>query len=120
MKKIDRKVQPGWPHLLAALPYKVEAIELATAKNPFKQGEKLAFSARIKTDGAPAGLHVLRIELTDPDGNIAGMYTSKIKAEDGEFQSSICLALDEKVGEWKITARDIASGASAETTVTVQ
>ena len=68
----------------------------------------------------PAGLHVLRIEFTDPDENIAGMYTSKIKAEDGQCQGSICLALDEKVGEWKITARDIASGVTAEAIVSIE
>jgi len=119
MDSVSRTVSPTIPHMLATLPYKVEAISLAPAKESFKQGEKLAFSAAIETDGAQAQLHVLRLELTDPDGELAKMYTMKVKADDGKYAGSLPLALNEKMGEWKITARDVATGVSAEAAVSI-
>ena len=119
MKKIPRTVTPGVPHVLAALPYKVEAVSLAPARDSLKQGETLAFSAAVETDGAEAGLHVLRIEFTDPDGKVVKVYTQKLVAESGECSGRVQLSLNEKVGDWRITARDVSSGTSGGATVRV-
>lgn len=109
MRGISLTVKPSIPHLLATLPYLVKGVSLK-ADSPVKQGERLSFSAKIETDGAPAGLHVLRIELTDPDGKLADMYTMKVKAREGKYAGALPLALNEKTGEWKIRARDVATG----------
>ena len=109
MRGIPLTVRPSIPHLLATLPYMVKGVSLE-ADSSVKQGEELSFSTKIETDGAPAGLHILRIELTDPDGNPAEMYTLKAKAEGGRYAGRIQLALNEKAGDWKIKARDIATG----------
>ena len=119
LKEIPRAVMPGITHVLAALPYKVESITLVPDKDTYAQGEKLAFSAQVETDGPDAGLHVLRIELTDPDGELAKMYTMKVKAEGGRYPGSLPLALNEKIGEWKITVRDVATGVCAEAAVKI-
>ena len=109
MRDIPRTVQPSIPHLLAALPYMVKGVSLG-ADSSVKQGEKLSFSTKIETDGAPAGLHVIRVELTDPDGEVVNEYTQKLRADGGAGTGTVDLSLDEKAGDWKILARDIASG----------
>lgn len=118
-REISRAVQPGEPHLLAALEYKVDSIFLVPTSKSFKQGEKLEFSVTINTDGPPADLHVVRIELTDPDGQLAEMYTQKQLVKAGEHADSIQLSLDEKPGKWKMSARDIATGVSTQVIVEV-
>jgi len=114
VKDVPRAVMPGVTQLLAVLPYSVESITLAPDKDTYAQGEKLAFSAQVETDGLDAGLHVLRVELTDPDGELAKMYTMKVKADGGRYPGSLPLALNDKPGEWRITARDVATGVSGE------
>lgn len=114
MQEISRTVKPGVVHILAVLPYKVQSVSLKPAKESFKQGEMMSFSAEVLTDGLPAGLHVLRIELIDPEGKQMKMYTLKAKAEAGRFVGGIQLSLNEKIGKWKMTVRDIATGAGTD------
>jgi hypothetical protein len=109
MRDIPRTVQPSIPHLLAALPYRVKGVSVEVDSS-VKQGEKLSFSTKIETDGAPAGLHVIRVELTDPDGEVVNEYTQKLRVDGGAGTGTVDLSLDEKAGDWKILARDIASG----------
>lgn len=119
VQEIPRTVKPGVPQVFAALPYRVEAVSLVLETNTLAQGEKLNLSAAIKTSGADAGLHILRVELTDPDGQPVKHYTQKLRADAGGCSGSIQLGLNEKAGDWKITARDIATSVSARTAVTV-
>ncbi len=109
MRDIPRTVQPSIPHLLSALPYMVKGVSVEVDSS-VKQGEKLSFSTKIETGGAPAGLHVIRVELTDPGGEVVKEYMQKLRAEGGACMGTVHFSLDEKVGDWKILARDVASG----------
>jgi len=120
MKTVRRQLQPGLVHLLAALPYEVASVSVEPARDTVKQGRKLKFRASVSANGAEAGVHILRIELTDPEGAVADVYTTNARAERGAFDGSIPLALNEKTGEWKITATDVVSGKAASTTFTVK
>jgi len=119
VQEIPRTVKPGVPQIFATLPYRVEAVSLVPETDTLTQGEKLTFSASVQTDGAPAGLHVIRIELTDPDGELVKHYTQKLRAKDSKCSGNVQLGLNEKVGDWKITARDVASGVSTKAIVNV-
>ena len=112
---IPRTVRPGEPHLFAALPYQVEAVTVAPEKTTVTQGETLPFTVSVKTDGAAPGLHVFRIEVTDPDGNPAKMYTLNARADSGKCEERLQLSLDEKPGDWTVTARDVATGVTGKT-----
>ncbi|MFH0963624.1 MAG: beta-galactosidase trimerization domain-containing protein, partial [Planctomycetota bacterium] len=114
MREVKRTVKPGVPQLLAALSYRVEGVTLALGNDAPKQGEELSITATVKTDGAPAGLHVLRLEFTDPEGKVVKEYTRKVCAEGGRWAGSIPLSLDEKPGEWKVRAYDVATGVTGE------
>ncbi|MFH0963753.1 MAG: beta-galactosidase trimerization domain-containing protein [Planctomycetota bacterium] len=117
--QIPRTVSPGVPHLFAALPYKVESTAMQLEKTALRQGEALSFTASVETDGAAPGLHVFRIELVDPDGKRAEMYTRNARADDGRHTGCVQLSLDAKIGDWTITARDVATGAGGEATFRV-
>lgn len=117
--EINCTVKPSVPHVFVALPYKVDGLELTTEKSNYKQGELLSISAAISTDGPAPGLHVVRFEFTDPDGNLTSMYTQKVTTTDGKCRTDVQLSLNEKKGIWKITAHDIASGTLAELNVDV-
>ena len=114
MDSVNRTVSPTIPHMLATLPYKVEAVWVEPADDTLGQGEELSFNASVETAGTEPGLHVLRIEFTDPDGEAATMYTLKVKAEAGRYAGSVQLALDEKPGGWRISVRDVVTGVAGE------
>jgi hypothetical protein len=119
VNKIPRTVQTSVPHLLATMPYKVESLSLTPASTSVRQGEVLSFSIQIQTSGTDPGLHVVRIELFDPDGKPAKMYALKALAKGGKYTGSIPLGLDDKVGDWKISACDVVSGLSGQATAKV-
>jgi len=112
--EVTREVRPGVPQVFAVFPYKVEGILLDPARRELRQGDEISFSATVVTDGGEAGLHVLRIDLVDPDGKRARMYEMKVKAERGRYAGRIQLALNEKTGAWKMLARDVATGLTGE------
>lgn len=118
-KIVSRTVQPGVVQLLGALPYEVTSVSIELARDTVKQGKKLNFRAGVSAKDAKAGMHILRIELTDPHGAAAKVYGANARAEEGSFEGSIPMALNEKTGEWKMAATDVVSKKTATATFTV-
>jgi len=120
-KTFSRTVSPGRVHLLAALPYRVNAIRLSVPAR-LAAGDRLEYSAEVVRDDESAApvLHVFRVELVDPQGHPARHYASNLKAAEGRAKSSLRLALNERPGTWTLTARDVATGVSAQTSFVVR
>ena len=113
---VQRTIQPGMPQLLAALPYKTEGLRIRLQSNTVKVGDILDCEMTIIAAGnARAGRHVLRLQFTDPTGDIARHYTVKATAANGKALVSVPLALNEKIGRWRLQVRDVMTGLTGET-----
>ena len=103
--------------MFAALDYKIESLLVTSAIASVRQGDVLPFSVQVHTSGAEAGTHVVQIQMTAPDGKPANMYAARVLAKGGNYTGRIPLSLDEKTGDWTISALDVVSGISAHATV---
>ena len=119
LKDVARTVRPGLVQLLAALPYRVESVSVAPVAPSVRQGDAIAFIANVLTDGPEAGMHILHVELIDPDGEVAEVYAHNARAENGALNVSIPLSFNEKCGQWTIAVTDVASGQNAQATFDV-
>jgi len=54
--------------------------------------------------------HVLRIEITGPDGTSRAHYATNLTVNRPRFSLHIPLALNETPGTWHVRARDVATG----------
>ena len=68
--------------------------------------------------GAPVDLSVVRVEVFDPAGRLSRYYCSNLTVRDGQGQFQIPFAISDAKGAWRIHARDVISGLTAETVVT--
>ena len=97
--------------LLAVLPYQPKQISI-TGPARATAGETLSFELALETAGGGAGRHVLRLEVFAPDGAAQAALDANVEAAEGAATHTLPLALNSVAGTWKITARDVASGAT--------
>ena len=64
--------------------------------------------------GAPVDLSVIRIEVADPAGRVARQYSGNVTLKDGRAAYRIPFALSDASGTWRVRARDVVSGLTAE------
>ena len=121
VKEVPQRLHQGGVQLLCALPYEVESVTVVTNPSPVPQGADLTFSATIDVAGADVqpGLHILRIELVDPDGQMVEHYLRKVRAESGVYEDSISLSLNEREGEWRLHVTDVSTGIEGDAPFTV-
>ena len=99
--------------MLAALPYRVTGLDLQCQTTSPKQGDVVTVKARIVVEGGEsAGLHVVHLEVIDPEGREVSCLSSNVVAEDGQCDFPIPFALNDLPGGWRLVVRDVASGVS--------
>jgi len=67
---------------------------------------------------APLDLSVVRVEVFDPAGHLVRYHSGNVTVRDGHASFEIPFALSDAKGEWRVRARDVASGLTAETAAT--
>jgi hypothetical protein len=67
--------------------------------------------------GAPVDLSVVRIEVLDPAGRLARQYSGNVTVKDSRAAYQIPFALSDASGAWRVRARDVVSGLTAEVVV---
>jgi hypothetical protein len=102
--------------LIAALPYRVEGLRLSVPAT-CRQGEAIRVCATFDTGRDRPGDHVLRLEVTRPDGSVCPWWTANVLAPTGRHEAVWNTALDESPGPWRVRAIDPLSGQTAEATV---
>jgi len=106
--------------LYARLPYLVEAISVAPAKPTVRAGEALGVALALKATSAKTGRHWFHVRVFGPDKVERRHYVQNVAVVDGKGQALIPLALNDPVGIWRVTARDVATRLRAEATFAVQ
>lgn len=109
--ELDLAFDRGEAKVLALLPYRVKAIRIDGLRQTYAQGDRVEYQVAVQASaGQPAADHVFRIEAYDPDGILSLCYTRNVLARDGKFQDTLPVALNEKVGSWKVKVTEMASG----------
>lgn len=111
-------LKPGDAAVLAALPYEVNALQLAVPRNVLP-GHRLLIDVELDTKGESPGKHVVHVEFGPNIGAPLRHYARDIVCEGGIGTAYIPLALNEKVGIYKVVARDALTGISAQALVGV-
>ncbi len=68
--------------------------------------------------GAPVDLSVVHVEVFDPSGRLVRYYSGNVTIRDGCAAYKIPWALNDQRGRWRVRARDVVSGHTAEVTLT--
>lgn len=106
----QKLLQPGECAMYSLLPYKVSAVEVKTRGQNRRQGGPMPYQVLLKTDGdTKPGMHVVRIDVTGPDGMKAHYGRQHVLTE-GAAEGEIPLAFNDTIGTWTVTATDIATG----------
>ena len=68
-------------------------------------------------NGAPVDLSVVRVEVFDPAGRSVRYYSANLTVRDGQGSFQIPFAISDTKGAWRVHARDVISGLTAETVI---
>ena len=84
---------------------------------------KLAIDSQLRVTlrdetGAPVDLSVVRVEVFDPARQLVRYYSSNLTVRDGQGSFQIPFAISDAKGAWRVHARDVISGLTAETVIT--
>ena len=114
------QMAPGECRMLALLPYEVETVNVRPREATVQQGRAVEYLVGVDVSAnAEPGLHVYRVEVTDPSGDACAWYGTQLTAAHGVVSGRFTLALDDEPGEWTIRATDVATRVTGEATVTV-
>jgi hypothetical protein len=106
------------PVVLAILPEPVEGLSIS-APAEAKRGELV--TARLKLRAPKLGdTHAFRVHVIGPDGKEMRMLTQTLTAPRGAATWEVPIAVSDPAGGYRLQARDIATGAAAEATLTVE
>jgi len=118
-RSFDVALAQGHSALFALLPYQVETCTISPA-SPVRRGELLRARIALRTSG-PRARHVIHVEVAGPSGKRLAHYARNVtlapKSKAAEV--AVPLALNDPIGRWRITARDVATGAAASAVVEV-
>lgn len=117
--RLSTPLGPGECVLYALLPYEVTGVRVRARAASVSPGETVEFLVSVVTNG-DAGLHVYDVEVSGPSGEVCPWYGTQLTAPRGVASGQFTLALDDRPGRWTIRARDVATGVTGETQITVK
>ncbi|MGE5648219.1 MAG: beta-galactosidase [Acidobacteriota bacterium] len=104
LAKAEVEASPERPALFIERPTRIAKLSLDPKLNV-----KLADEA-----GAPVDLSVVRLEVFDPAGRLVQVYSGNVTVRDGKASFQVPFALNDAAGTWRVKARDVVSGLTAE------
>lgn len=116
--RLSRRLAPGEAMVLAALPYRVEKLTLM-APATIAAGHRLPLRLAVLSRDATPGDHLVRLEVIAGNNRSLQHYSSLVTCKSGLAETYIPLAINEIPGKYRVTARDILTGATATALVEV-
>ncbi len=106
--KLNLTVPPYDPVILAIAPVQISEL-LLSAPERVARGGSLDISAGF-ANATPAAAHALRVDVMNPAGKLARMYSGNQAARNGRAVRRIPIALNDAPGLWEIRVHDMISG----------
>ncbi|MDP6502086.1 MAG: beta-galactosidase trimerization domain-containing protein [Planctomycetota bacterium] len=116
--RIEAKDFARLVRVFSFLPYRVAALKLECGKEAHP-GNMIRGTVKVESGGATPVRHVIHIAAHRPDGKTVRYLAQNLETENGSVTFSIPLALNEPTGQWKLSARDVATGVAADSLVMV-
>ena len=110
---------PARAKLYARLPYTIDGMKVAAAKAPGNvvgqiTGPVLTCNVSLQTSSKQPGRHWVAVSVYGPDGKLRQHYNRNVPTANGKATTTIPLALDDAKGTWKVIAREVISGKTAQ------
>ncbi len=116
--RIQHRLEPGETALFTALPYEVTGLEI-TAPEEVRAGRRLPVSIRLRSRGGIPGNHLVHLRLEPIGEDPIAHYSQVFSCSGGEEEHFIPLARNERLGRYRLIARDALTGKEARHTVTI-
>ena len=126
------ELDEGQTMVFALLPYEVKAVEVLPKKKEVKAGETVEFEIGLKVTGDGRANHVVRIDVSGPDGPLHYEVPVDVKIltvkhdpkplphyrvqgvlKEGKWTYRLPTALNDAPGKWELQATDVISGKKA-------
>jgi len=105
---VQTTLEEGNVRLISVLPEAVRSVE-AVLPDEVKQGD--AFSLQINIDkGGAAYTSVVAVNFTTPSGKYGFLYSQNIAVEGCTARADFQFPLNEELGVWTVSVKDVASG----------
>ena len=110
LSSLKADIPRGGHRVYSLMPYKIKGLDVKVDKA--QNGKSITVAVNLKTDGGiKRGLHVVRIEATDPDGKpFFPFYRVLRMPADGPLVAPLALASNDPKGAWEFTVTDVNSG----------
>jgi len=115
-KKVRVRLVPGEAKLYSSLPYEVNEVRVDVPET-VPCGRRLPVYISVKTEGGLPGEHLVRIEIAPVSGKPMAHYAQNVVCHEGQGDAFMPLALNEALGLYTITVRDVLTGMSAHAAV---
>lgn len=115
-ERVRTDLTPGVATLYALLPYKVRGVDLSLPRRA-APGAEVTAELTVSVGAPAAGRHVVRVDVTSPAGTAQPHYARNVLCDAGRGTFVLTFALNDSPGKWRITARDVASGATESVTL---
>ena len=115
-KELSVELPAGGAALYALLPYQVQGMTLESLDS-VAAGSRVPLTIRIETKGGETSTHVVQVrvqEVSHGGGKAIPYYETSIRCPRGAGEGFVRLALNERPGVYKLSARDVLSGVTAE------
>ncbi|MGD9495714.1 MAG: beta-galactosidase [Armatimonadota bacterium] len=115
----DARFTPSRGKLFARTPYRVDALRLSLQKGAVEANEREQFAVvacqmRLQVSGTTPGRHWVNVRVFGPDGDERRHYARNVALVGETGVTYIPMALNDPAGTWRVVARDVISGATAE------
>ena len=119
-KQVPVKLSGGQAKVFALSPYKVTGVELSLDKGTYRRGDAVSYKLDILADSKALSAQAFRIELVNPENKTVRHYSKNLLAENGSCSATLQLSLNEQQGKWRLRARELISGKTAEKTFSIE
>jgi len=105
--------------LYAVMPYRIESVAVKPERSRVRGGESVGYAVTLASDHGAPGLHIVNIEVSDPEGKIRKHYGASLAAQQGKARGSFDLALNDTPGRWTLRVTDFVTRTTGTSVVEV-
>jgi len=122
--RIEAQYRGGAGHLFALLPYEVKGVRIEAPRKSVHRGGSMTVGAYLEISGTGAaagpGLHVYRVVVRNPRGEVQRHLTRTYLAPAGRVQIALPFAFNAAPGQWMLTVTEAATGLAGSVQFLVQ
>ena len=107
-KQLTVEVNPYEPTIYTISPSAFPALVLS-APSRLQRGQSGELGMSF-TGTTPAAVHVLRVDVLDPEGKTVDSYSGNVLAPGGKAGKILPLAMNDRTGTWTVRVKDILTG----------